>query len=324
MMKWIGMLSGFVGRYLTYIVFLVVLWAYFMPGAFLWSVPHTVTLLGIIMFGMGMTLTFQDFKRVLQRPWEVLLGVAAQFLIMPLAAWFLVWLFALPPELAIGVVLVGTCPGGTASNVISYLAKGDVALSVSMTMATTLLAPVVTPTLTWLLAGSWIEVSFTAMMISIAQMVLLPLLLGLTAHHFFERTVEKILPVMPVVSVVTIVLLVGGVVALGAESLLDVGLLMAAIVVLHNAFGLVLGYGMARLFRLDSKKARTVSIEVGMQNSGMAASLAVLYFSPAAAIPGAIFSVWHNISGSIVANYFARRDERKRVDGKNVESIHLA
>lgn len=294
------------------------------PQTLTWVGPYVGWLLGVVMFGMGMTLTFQDFKRVLQRPWEVLLGVAAQFLIMPLAAWFLVWLFALPPELAIGVVLVGTCPGGTASNVISYLARGDVALSVSMTMATTLLAPVVTPTLTWLLAGSWIEVSFTAMMISIAQMVLLPLLLGLTAHHFFERTVEKILPVMPVVSVVTIVLLVGGVVALGAESLLDVGLLMAAIVVLHNAFGLVLGYGMARLFRLDSKKARTVSIEVGMQNSGMAASLAVLYFSPAAAIPGAIFSVWHNISGSIVANYFARRDERKRVDVKNVESIHLA
>ena len=294
------------------------------PQTLTWVGPYVGWLLGVVMFGMGMTLTFQDFKRVLQRPWEVLLGVVAQFLIMPLAAWFLVWLFALPPELAIGVVLVGTCPGGTASNVISYLARGDVALSVSMTMATTLLAPVVTPTLTWLLAGSWIEVSFTAMMISIAQMVLLPLLLGLTAHHFFERTVEKILPVMPVVSVVTIVLLVGGVVALGAESLLDVGLLMAAIVVLHNAFGLVLGYGMARLFRLDSKKARTVSIEVGMQNSGMAASLAVLYFSPAAAIPGAIFSVWHNISGSIVANYFARRDERKRVDVKNVESIHLA
>lgn len=294
------------------------------PQTLTWVGPYVGWLLGVVMFGMGMTLTFQDFKRVLQRPWEVLLGVAAQFLIMPLAAWFLVWLFALPPELAIGVVLVGTCPGGTASNVISYLAKGDVALSVSMTMATTLLAPVVTPTLTWLLAGSWIEVSFTAMMISIAQMVLLPLLLGLTAHHFFERTVERVLPVMPVVSVVTIVLLVGGVVALGAESLLDVGLLMAAIVVLHNAFGLVLGYGMARLFRLDSKKARTVSIEVGMQNSGMAASLAVLYFSPAAAIPGAIFSVWHNISGSIVANYFARRDERKRVDVKNVESIHLA
>ena len=159
------------------------------PQTLTWVGPYVGWLLGVVMFGMGMTLTFQDFKRVLQRPWEVLLGVVAQFLIMPLAAWFLVWLFALPPELAIGVVLVGTCPGGTASNVISYLAKGDVALSVSMTMATTLLAPVVTPTLTWLLAGSWIEVSFTAMMISIAQMVLLPLLLGLTAHHFFERTV---------------------------------------------------------------------------------------------------------------------------------------
>ena len=324
MMKWIGVLSGFVGRYLTYIVFLVVLWAYFMPGAFLWSVPHTVTLLGIIMFGMGMTLHARDFKLVIQRPKEVLIGCTAHYTIMPIVAYALVLAFDLTPELAVGMVLLGSCPSGTASNVISYLARGDVALSVSMTMATTLLAPVVTPTLTWLLAGSWIEVSFTAMMISIAQMVLLPLLLGLTAHHFFERTVERILPVMPVVSVVTIVLLVGGVVALGAESLLDVGLLMAAIVVLHNAFGLVLGYGMARLFRLDSKKARTVSIEVGMQNSGMAASLAVLYFSPAAAIPGAIFSVWHNISGSIVANYFARRDERKRVDVKNVESIHLA
>ena len=315
---------GFLVNNMALFVLLIGIVGAVRPQTLTWVGPYVGWLLGVVMFGMGMTLTFQDFKRVLQRPWEVLLGVVAQFLIMPLAAWFLVWLFALPPELAIGVVLVGTCPGGTASNVISYLAKGDVALSVSMTMATTLLAPVVTPTLTWLLAGSWIEVSFTAMMISIAQMVLLPLLLGLTAHHFFERTVEKILPVMPVVSVVTIVLLVGGVVALGAESLLDVGLLMAAIVVLHNAFGLVLGYGMARLFRLDSKKARTVSIEVGMQNSGMAASLAVLYFSPAAAIPGAIFSVWHNISGSIVANYFARRDERKRVDVKNVESIHLA
>lgn len=294
------------------------------PQTLTWVGPYVGWLLGVVMFGMGMTLTFQDFRRVLQRPWEVLLGVVAQFLIMPLAAWFLVWLFALPPELAIGVVLVGTCPGGTASNVISYLARGDVALSVSMTMATTLLAPVVTPTLTWLLAGSWIEVSFMAMMISIAQMVLLPLLLGLTAHHFFERTVERILPVMPVVSVFTIVLLVGGVVALSAERLWDVGLLMAGIVVLHNAFGLILGYGMASLFRLDSRKARTISIEVGMQNSGMAASLAVMYFSPAAAIPGAIFSVWHNISGSIVANYFVRRDERKHMNVKNAETIRVA
>ena len=293
------------------------------PQTLTWVGPYVGWLLGVVMFGMGMTLTVQDFKRVLQRPWEVLLGVVAQFLIMPFVALLLVRLFSLPPELAIGVILVGTCPGGTASNVISYLAKGDVALSVSMTTATTLLAPVMTPFLTWYLAGSWIEVSFTAMMISIAQMVLLPLMLGLAAHHFFQGTVEKMLPAMPVVSVVTIVLLVGGVVALGADSLFDVGLLMAGIVVLHNAFGLVLGYAMARLFRLDSKKARTVAIEVGMQNSGMAVSLAVMYFNPAAAIPGAIFSVWHNISGSLVANYFARRDGRSRAV-KRVKSIHMA
>ena len=179
-----------------------------------------------------------------------------------------------------------------------------------MTMSTTLLAPIVTPALTWFLAGAWIHVSFVSMMISIAEMVLVPVLLGLAAHHLFARGVEKVLPAMPVVSVATIVILVGCVVSLSASRLFDVGLLMAAIVILHNVFGLALGYGMAKLFRLDSRKSRTVAIEVGMQNSGMAASLAVLYFNPAAAIPGAIFSVWHNISGSIVANFFSRRDEK--------------
>ena len=185
-----------------------------------------------------MTLTVQDFKTVFKRPWEVLIGVVAQFIIMPFVAWALVRLFALPPELAIGVILVGTCPGGTASNVISYLAKGDVALSVSMTMSTTLLAPIVTPTLTWFLAGAWIHVSFVSMMISIAEMVLVPVLLGLAAHHFFASRVEKVLPAMPVISVVTIVILVGCVVSLSASRLFDVGLLMAAIVILHNVFGL--------------------------------------------------------------------------------------
>ena len=324
MMDFIGKLSGFVGKNLTYIVLVVVVAAYFMPSAFLWAVPHTVLLLGVIMFGMGMTLTVADFKTVFKRPWEVLIGIFAQFLIMPFVAWGLVRIFALPPELAIGVILVGTCPGGTASNVISYLAKGDVALSVSMTMATTLLAPIVTPALTWLLAGAWIHVSFLSMMISIVQMVLVPVLLGLGVNHFFARGVEKVLPAMPVVSVVTIVILVGCVVSLSASRLFDVGLLMAVIVVLHNVFGLTLGYLMAKLFRLDSKKSRTVAIEVGMQNSGMAASLAVLYFNPAAAIPGAIFSVWHNISGSLIANYFSRRDEKRGAVCVKESTAHVA
>lgn len=295
------------------------------PQTLTWAGPYVGWLLGIVMFGMGMTLTVQDFKTVLQRPVDVLIGIVAQFLIMPCIAWALVRVFALPPELAIGVILVGTCPGGTASNVISYLAKGDVALSVSMTMATTLLAPIVTPALTWVLADAWIDVSFTAMMISIAEMVLLPVLLGLAANHFFRSAVTSVLPALPIISVLTIIFLVGIVVSLGASRLFEVGPLMAVIVILHNICGLALGYGMARMLRLNSKKARTVAIEVGMQNSGMAASLAVLYFNPAAAIPGAIFSVWHNISGSIVANFFSRRDENQHhANVEKAKSIHMA
>lgn len=217
------------------------------PSTLTWVGPHIPWMLGIVMLGMGMTLSVDDFRNVFRRPQLVLIGIFAQFFIMPLVAWALVRIFALPPEIAIGVILVGTCPGGTASNVISYLARGDVALSVSMSMATTILAPVVTPALTWLLAGAWIEVSFTAMMISIAEMVLLPLLLGLCLNHFCRCAVSHVLPYMPLLSVTAIVLLVGGVVALSASKLMDVGLLLFAIVVLHNGFGLFFGYVMAHL-----------------------------------------------------------------------------
>ena len=288
-----------------------VLW----PSALTWVGPRVAWMLGLVMFGMGMTLKVEDFRLLARRPWEVCLGAAAQFTIMPGVAWALVKLFDLPPELAIGVILVGTCPGGTASNVITYLAKGDVALSVAMTMTTTLLAPVMTPCLTWLLAGAWIDISLAAMMQSIAQMVLLPVLLGLLTRHFCRGLVQRWLNYLPLVSVVTIVLIVGGVVAMSADKLLEKGALIALVVICHNVFGLGLGYGIAKLFRLSPPKARAVSIEVGMQNSGLAASLAILYFNPAAAIPGAIFSVWHNISGSLAANYFVRRDEKRAAAG---------
>ena len=211
------------------------------PPALTWVGPYIPWMLGLVMFGMGMTLSVDDFKGVLSHPLEVGIGVFAQFLLMPLIAWGLVKAFGLPPELAIGVVLVGTCPGGTASNVIAYLAKGDVALSVSMTMVTTLLAPLVTPALTYFLAGAWIEISMYAMMVSIAQMVLAPVLLGLLVHHYCGGLVEKVSPLLPVFSVAMIVTLVGGVVALSAGKLLEVGALMAAVVILHNGCGLALG-----------------------------------------------------------------------------------
>lgn len=293
------------------LVLLVSVLAVVYPPSLTWVGPWISIMLGIVMFGMGMTLKFEDFRILAKRPWEVFLGALAQFTIMPAAAWLLVKVFNLSPELAIGVILVGTCPGGTASNVITYLAKGDVALSVAMTMTTTLLAPIVTPCLTWFLAGAWVDISLTKMMISIAQMVLAPVILGLLMNELCGSFVKKVMPVLPLVSVITIVLLVGGVVALSSSKLLTHGLLIAGVVVCHNVLGLTCGYLFGKVFHLTDAKVRALSIEVGMQNSGLAASLALMYFSPAAAIPGAIFSVWHNISGSIVANYYTRKDAKE-------------
>ena len=279
------------------------------PDACGWIGAYVPLLLGVIMFGMGMTLTVEEFRELLRRPVEILIGVVAQFTIMPLAAFALTKIFNLPPELAIGVILVGTCPGGTASNVMTYLARGDVALSVSMTLTTTLMAPVVTPLLTDLLAGAQIEVSLAAMMLSIAQIVLAPILLGVALNHFLSGVTKKIQPLLPVISSVAVILIAGAVVALSADKILTVGLTVVAVVILHNGCGLLLGYFAAKIFRMDSRKVRTLSIEVGMQNSGLAASLSLMYFNPTAALPAAIFSMWHNLSGSLVANYFARHEQ---------------
>jgi len=288
------------------------------PASLTWVGPYISIMLGIAMFGMGITLTVDDFKNVVRRPKAVFLGVFAQFLIMPLIALGLVKAFALPPEIAIGVILLGACPGGTSSNVITYLAKGDVALSVSMSTVSTLLAPLVTPLITKVLADATIDINGSAMMISIFKMVVLPVILGLAIHHFFGKFADKIIPVMPAVSSVTIVLIIGGIVALSSAKLASVGAMFFALVLLHNGLGLLLGYGLAKLFKLDTYQARTVGIEVGIQNSGMAATLTVMYFNPVAAIPAAIYSVWNVIAGAIVANIFTRIDANREAlpDGK--------
>ena len=226
---------------------------------------------------------------------------------MPLLAWILAHAFSLPPELAAGVILVGTCPGGTSSNVMTYLARGDVALSVSMTMASTILAPIMTPLLTLWLAGQWIDIPAGKMMISIAQVVIAPIVLGLLINHFFERPVQKAVKVLPLISVVAIVLIVGAVVSANAGRIMETGALIMVVVMCHNLLGYALGFAVAKLMHMDMAKVKAVSIEVGMQNSGLAASLALLHFGPAAAIPGALFSVWHNISGSLAANYLSSR-----------------
>ncbi len=272
--------------------------------------PGINPLLGLIMFGMGMTLTPADFATVARRPLPVGLGILAQFAIMPLLGLAIAAALALPPELAAGVILVGCVPGGTASNVITYLAKADTALSVAMTTCSTLLAPLLTPLLAWWLAGAYLPVDGPAMGRSIVQIVLVPVVAGLLARVAFARLVGRVMPVLPWVSVLTISLVVAIVVAGSADRVASAGLLVFVAVVLHNGCGYALGYGLAALARQPERVRRTVAIEVGMQNSGLAAGLAAAAFSPAAALPGAMFSIWHNVSGSLLASVFRWRDAR--------------
>ena len=308
-MRVLEQIGNFVSKYMAVLVILMAGAAMAAPQMFAGIAPHIAFLLGIIMFGMGTTLRAEDFRRILEHPGDVCIGVLAQFTVMPLLAWLLAKGFALPPDLAVGVILVGTCPGGTSSNVMTYLARGDVALSVSMTMTTTLLAPIVTPFLTWQLAGAWIEVSFTAMMLSIVKVVILPIAAGFAVNAFFGDFVRRIVKLLPLVSITVIILIVGGVVAVSAGRIKETGLLVMAVVICHNLLGYAIGFALSKALHMDMAKAKAVAIEVGMQNSGLAASLAMLHFGAAAAIPGAIFSVWHNISGSLAANYLSGRQE---------------
>lgn len=301
-------LNKIVSQNMSLLVIIFAAVAFFIPITFTWVVPKITILLGVIMFGMGMTLKFDDFRVILQRPRDVLAGVAAQFVIMPCIAWVLVKIFNLPPELALGVILVGACPGGTASNVITYLSKGDVALSVSMTMTTTLLSPIVTPAFMLLFAGQWIEISFVTMMMSIVQVVVLPIFFGIAINSLFGDFVKKFIKYLPTVSIIAILLIVGGVVSINAVKLLDTALIIGVAVILHNLCGYALGYSVARILKMNLSKAKAISVEVGMQNSGLATSLAIMHFGAAAAIPAVFFSVWHNISGSLIAMYFSKRN----------------
>ena len=310
-MQAIARLSRFVGNTFAIWVLLFAILAFFAPAQFRWIAPYIVPLLGIIMFGMGLTLSKEDFREVARRPGDVAIGVAGQFIIMPGMAWLLSTLLQLPPEVAVGVILVGCCPGGTASNVMTFLARGDVALSVAITSVTTLLAPVVTPALIYLLASQWLEVSAAAMFWSIVQVVVLPIALGVLAQSLLRDKVKACVALLPLVSVVAIVAIVAAVVAGNQARIATSGLMIFAVVVLHNGLGLLLGYWLAKLSGLSVAKRKTLSIEVGMQNSGLGVALATAHFSPLAAVPSAIFSVWHNISGPLAATLFQRFDNKE-------------
>ena len=273
--------------------------------------PTTINyLLGVVMFGMGLTLNLKDFKIVFSRPKDVIIGCLAQFTVMPLLAWLLTRLFPLDEALALGVVLVGCCPGGTASNVITYLAKGDLALSVGMTGVSTLLAPFLTPLLTWALAGKSINVDMVSMFLSILWVVILPIVVGLIVKGMWPQFTDKATDYLPAFSSVAIAFIVAIVISATADRLLAGGLLIVVVVMLHNICGFGIGYLTGRLLGLQEAKKRAISIEVGMQNSGLASSLATIHFAayPLAAIPGAIFSVWHNISGAAIAYLYRKKN----------------
>ncbi len=296
---------------LIIVIFSVI--AYFVPDYFSWMTNYTTIFLALAMFGMGTSIESDAFKKILKNPRDIFIGALAQFTIMPLLAWILAVGFDVNRDIALGIILVGACPGGTASNVITHIAGGNVSMSVSMTILSTLLAPIVTPFLVYLLAGRWVEVSILAMFKSVVTVVLIPVLMGIFAKKLSPEKMEKSKSIFPLISSLAIILIISGIIGANSEKIAKSGLIVLLIVMIHNALGLLLGLGVSKLFKMDYDKQTALSIEVGMQNSGLAIQLATANFAlnPLATLPGAIFSIWHNISGSIFASI--RRKDVKEI-----------
>lgn len=272
--------------------------------------PHQgliVPILSLIMLGMGVTLSVNSFLAVLKKPSVVLLGTLMQYTVMPFAAWIVCTVLKLPPDLAIGVIVLGCCPGGTASNLISYLAKADVALSIVLTSVSTLLAFLATPFLTWIFIGQTVEVDVTGMLVSVVNMVIVPVVLGLAINYFFEKRISMVREVFPAISAAAIVIIVAIIIGTNSANLEQSGPLVLLAVILHNGLGLAGGYWISKALKLSEIDARTIAIEVGMQNSGLSVALAIKHFTAAAALPGAIFSIWHNLSGALLAGHWSKQ-----------------
>lgn len=306
-MKVLEAVSTIAGKYFAVWVILTSVIAFMFPDPFLGLGGYITILLGVVMFGMGLTLKAVDFKIIFTKPLPVLIGVCAQFIIMPLVAFGIAKLLNLPAELAAGLVLLGCVPGGTASNVMVYLAKGNVPLSIAMTSVSTLLAPIMTPLLLLLLAGQWMPVDAVAMFKSIVQVIIVPIVLGLAIKKFFPVAVEKSLTVLPLISVAAIITIVAAVVSGNSATIAASGLLIFTAVMLHNGFGLLLGYFAGKVLGQEEVNRRAIAIEVGMQNSGLGVALATAHFGPLAALPSVLAAAWHNISGPILATYWSKK-----------------
>lgn len=306
-MKIINSLAQFIGKYLVYILIIFMIIGFVQPPSFLWAVPHTTTLLGVIMFCMGMTLDIDSFKSVVKSPKAFIVGLILQFTVSPLAGYLLVKIFNLPAELAIGMILMASTPGGTASNVMTFLSEGDVALTVSMTAIATLLASVVTPLLVLLFAREYTEISFVAMLQSVLKMVFIPIVLGIVLHYILKDKIDRISKLFVLISSVSIICIVSGMVAKNGATIVSIGYVLFIVILIHNLIGYAAGYFTCRLLGISERQARSVTFQVGMKNTGLAISLGNAHFTPMTAIPGAVGGVIHQISGPILANIFLRK-----------------
>ncbi|ARF16648.1 bile acid:sodium symporter family protein [Sporosarcina ureae] len=324
-MKALEAIGSIAGKYFAFWVIIVAVIAFMFPTPFLGLGAYITILLGVVMFGMGLTLRAVDFKIILTNPLPVIIGVAAQFIVMPLVAFGLAYLLKLPPELAAGLVLLGSVPGGTASNVMVYLAKGNLALSVAMTSLSTLLAPLVTPLLLLWLAGQWLPVDALSMFKSIVQVIIIPIVLGLLIQRFFPGAVAKSVSVVPIISVVAILIIVAAVTSANASNVISSGFIVFIAVFLHNGFGLLFGYLIALGLGLNENDRRAISLEVGMQNSGLGVALATAHFGPLAALPSVWGAIWHNISGPILATIWSKKPTHrvKEFNALNQAKVYL-
>lgn len=320
MLKLLQRASAWLANYTSVFVIGVAILAFFVPDTFKWVSGHTQTVvLGLIMLSMGLTLTADDFKVLARRPFDILIGACAQFVIMPGVAYVLVHVFRLEPALAVGILLVGCCPGGVSSNIMSFLCHGDVAFSVGMTCASTLLAPFMTPFLMELTAGRIVHVDTVGMFLNILIVTIIPVSLGCFLNYAFgkSRAFPVVRSLMPGTSVVCLACIVGGVICTVHDDLVERGLLLFlwtfAVVLCHNSLGYLLGWYAGRLARFNTAKKRTISIEVGMQNAGLATNLAAVFFAaqPLSVLPCAVSCVWHSISGTLLAGIFLQYDKWK-------------
>ena len=313
-------LSRQLAQHASLFVTAVAVLTFFVPDLFVWVRGTTQTvILGIIMLTMGLTLTTQDFRILVRRPGDIMIGACAQFLVMPFVAWLLVRIFHLEPALALGILLVGCCPGGVSSNIMSYLCHGDVAFSVGMTCTSTLLAPVMTPLLMELTAGEIIEIDAVGMFLNILIVTIIPVGIGCFLNYIYSnrKSFPTVQSLMPGLSVICLACIVGGVISTVHDDLVARGLWLFiwtfAVVFCHNSLGYLLGWTAGRLAGFNTAKKRTISIEVGMQNAGLATVLAGTFFAaqPLSVLPCAISCAWHSISGTILAGLFLRFQKKK-------------